>query len=353
MSDLTSRLALVIGTSFGMMSIGAGTARSGLLGTEGRKGVSALYAKVVFPVVVFRGVAAINLVGIDASVLLVMLAAKYTVAFAGVALGCVLLGRVHKKLALAHGAMWGMAVSHSFDVTLGVPIATVLYPANLPYVFLNQTMQLVLVNPVLLCLIELAKSSNTSTARLLATIIRGVCTNPLVVMTVLGLASAYYLPDGLPLLISTLGKQVADAGQFLGFASLGFAMAAIGSTTIDEACHCVLLCALKIGATPLLYQLYATAFRCNAGSEMLVFLGSLPASASVFALSLTSDFSPKVLGPLVPSSLLLTVALVLLPRAAVPIRMALAASAILAARFLLLRSRSPSVPAPKLANKTT
>ena len=97
---------------------------------------------------VFRGVAAIDLGAVDPSILGVMLLSKWALALCGLAFGA-LAGRARRRRHVA------MAVSHSFDVSLGVPIARVLYPAELPYVYLSQSVQLVLVNPVLLVLMEL------------------------------------------------------------------------------------------------------------------------------------------------------------------------------------------------------
>ena len=48
---------------------------------------------------------------------------------------------------LSHAAAFAMAASHSFDVTLGVPLAKELYPSAVAYVYLNQSIQLVAINP--------------------------------------------------------------------------------------------------------------------------------------------------------------------------------------------------------------
>ena len=48
------------------------------------------------------------------------------------------LGTMHGRASLSHAAMYAMAASHSFDVTLGIPLATELFPTLLPYVDANQ-----------------------------------------------------------------------------------------------------------------------------------------------------------------------------------------------------------------------
>ena len=74
-----------------------------------------------------------------------------------------------------------------------------------------------------------------------------------------------------------------------------------------------MLCAAKLVLMPLLYTFYSTRLGCAASPPLLDFLGALPASASVYSLTLTKQLSPEIIGPLVPATMLLTVALCLLP----------------------------------------
>ncbi len=64
---------------------------------------------------------------------------------------------------------------------------------------------------------------------------------------------------------------------------------------------------------PLAYRLVASAVGCGVDAGFLDFLGGLPASASVYALTLTRELSPRVVGPLVPASMILCVAILLAP----------------------------------------
>ena len=335
---LAASLFVTVGACFGTMFIGVLVARNSLLSADARRGVSLLYAKLVFPAMVFRGVAAIDLGAVDPSILGVMLLSKWALALCGLAFGA-LAGR-----GLAAGAMYAMAVSHSFDVSLGVPIARVLYPAELPYVYLNQSVQLVLVNPVLLVLMELGGGGGG--AGVWRRALASTATNPLVVMTALGLAAALALPAGLPPLVAATTKQVADAGPLLGFMSLGFAMAAVGGTSAAELRLCAALCGLKIVLMPALYRGVALALGVSSGATpFLAFIGVLPASASVYSLASTKGLEPRVLGPLVPLTMLLCVALVLLPLspAAAGIDTALSAAvAVVAAAALALTLRAPA-----------
>ena len=62
-SIVLHKVGMVMFTSFGTMLIGLAVARAELLPEPARKGVSLLYAKLVFPVMVFRGVADVKLGG--------------------------------------------------------------------------------------------------------------------------------------------------------------------------------------------------------------------------------------------------------------------------------------------------
>ena len=74
-----------------------------------------------------------------------------------------------------------------------------------------------------------------------------------------------------------------------------------------------MLCALKLLLMPALYLGLAPLLDCSADPAFLLFLASMPASASVYSIALTKGLSPRVIGPLVPLSMLLSVALVLEP----------------------------------------
>ena len=84
---LAASLFVTVGACFGTMFIGVLVARNSLLSADARRGVSLLYAKLVFPAMVFRGVAAIDLGAVDPSILGVMLLSKWALALCGLAFG--------------------------------------------------------------------------------------------------------------------------------------------------------------------------------------------------------------------------------------------------------------------------
>ena len=266
--------------------------------------------------------AAIDVTTIDTSVALVVLLSKSVLALAVLTYGVLTLRRRHELgsngAALANAAALAMAASHSFDVTLGVPLAKELYPNAVPYVYLNQSIQLVAVNPILLMLMDtgdaVANGSTTSTIRIMRKALLATARNPLVVLTALGLlAGQMFGPTGLPPVIAALTTQVSQAGPCLGFLCLGFALGALAGTTQAEAAHATVLCGAKLVLMPLLYVATAQRVGCQQSEAFLGFLGALPASASVYSLCLTRQLSARIVGPLVPASMLLSVVLALAP----------------------------------------
>ena len=252
---------------FGTMAIGYGVSKAGIMGDDTRKGVSHLYTKLAFPAMVFRGVAAIDVSSVEPTMLLLILAAKLIVIGACLAFGLVCHTPEHGLVgALAHAATYAMAATHSFDVTLGVPLAGELFPADIPYIYMNQSVQLVLLNPLLLAAIALGGASAKGAGKgggggggTLRRVVAGVLTNPIVKMTVAGLVAGRVWPGGLPAPLRALSKQLADAGPFLGFLSLGFAMAALKGTTHSIA----MLCCAVLCCTVLCDAMLCDAMRCD------------------------------------------------------------------------------------------
>ena len=131
-------------------------------------------------------------------------------------------------------------------------------------------------------------------------------------MTVLGLAAGQAFPSGLPRRWPrSVGGWLTPARSSASWH--GFAIASLGGTTSSELGVSAALCAAKLVLMPLLYAVYANIITCDVTPELLTFLGTLPASASVYSLTLTRGLSPSIVGPLVPASMLLCVALNLLP----------------------------------------
>ena len=172
MSSAAAAVLTSVASSFAIMFIGYGACRSGWLGDVQRKGIALLYAQLVFPMMVFKGVAAVDIATIDARMALVILLSKVVLAILVIAYGIRTLRPTLGSAALSHAAAFAMAASHSFDVTLGVPLAKELHSSRVAYVYLNQTIQLVLINPLLLMLMDLGDAAAKGSSASVAAVVR-------------------------------------------------------------------------------------------------------------------------------------------------------------------------------------
>ena len=62
------------------------------------------------------------------------------------------------------------------------------------------------------------------------------------------------------------------SGSFLGLVSLGFSLAALGSTTGREMCQMSALCGLKLALMPFLYETYAAWQGCSVDAKFIAFI---------------------------------------------------------------------------------
>ena len=150
-SLLSSPLLCTLFSSFGCMWLGLYVRSASVLSAAQCKGLAKLYTTCVFPTTLFLGVYEIsNAREMETSLLLTMAAAKAALALLVTLCIAALLKPTHGKAALAHAvsnrhetttkallsllplppspyrqATLAMAASHSFDVTLGVPLAKV------------------------------------------------------------------------------------------------------------------------------------------------------------------------------------------------------------------------------------
>lgn len=166
------------------------------------------------------GVATTNWASVDPRVAVAMLISKAATATSALLYGIAMLRGTHGSVmtCLGHAAVFAMAASHSLDVALGVPICRELYPSALPYVYLNQTLQLIFINPLFIAFIELSRSSSAGShgvsniGPMVRSALWSTVTTPLVICTAAGLLAGRVFPSGLPAYVLSSTKLVADAG---------------------------------------------------------------------------------------------------------------------------------------------
>jgi hypothetical protein len=324
MADAFTKTSLVLGAAAGVMALGSVVTYQSMLSPEARKGIAITYSKIVFPTMVFKGIAAIDIHALDANMALIILLSKACVVIAMFTFGMLVFSKTKSKSAYAHAAAFAMASTHSFDVGFGVPLATVLFPKMVQYVFLNQTIQLVFINPILIVCIELGLGVDEKGSSTISAVRSGLvqtALNPVFFMTVFGvIASEYFRTESgageLPPILNAICNQITSAGPFLGMFLLGFAMNDLVNTSKQDFGSTAVLTCAKCLVMPLIYVTIPTILNMEETLSLipfLAFLGGLPATASVYSMCLTRQLSPFVIGPLIPASMLVAAFFVLLP----------------------------------------
>ncbi|XP_071966207.1 lysosomal cholesterol signaling protein-like [Antedon mediterranea] len=141
----------------------------------------------------------------------------------------VILGRKH-DIGLA--GIYAIASTQSNDFALGYPIIVALYqnchPEFIPYLYLFAPISLVLLNPIGFICLEIQKNRGTSTAcgSVILKVIKGIVSNPVVLMVLIGLICNYVFSQTVPSLIKPILETLsasfsATALFFLGLNMVG------------------------------------------------------------------------------------------------------------------------------------
>ena len=192
--SLTSLFSTLFAT-FGVIAIGYASKRTGYFSREAKAGLGDFVGKVALPALLFRAIATLQLSDLKAEFILGVFLAK-------TALFVVTIGTA--KMAgrgLADAAMWGLFVSNSNDLAQGYPLFLVLYPSYAYQLFITSAMQVAILNPLAILLLEVELAGRaglrTSLAALVRRVLLEVARNPLVLCIVLGAAAALFnIPRG-------------------------------------------------------------------------------------------------------------------------------------------------------------
>ena len=184
--SLTSLFSTLFAT-FGVIAIGYASKRTGYFSREAKAGLGDFVGKVALPALLFRAIATLQLSDLKAEFILGVFLAK-------TALFVVTIGTA--KMAgrgLADAAMWGLFVSNSNDLAQGYPLFLVLYPSYAYQLFITSAMQVAILNPLAILLLEVELAGRarlrTSLAALVRRVLLEVARNPLVLCIVLGAAA--------------------------------------------------------------------------------------------------------------------------------------------------------------------
>ncbi|CAG5127485.1 unnamed protein product, partial [Candidula unifasciata] len=220
-SDVSfDRLYTAIVQCFVIILSGYIAGRAGLVTSVQSAGIGTFVSKFCLPALLFKSMCELNFSQVNWMFLVGILIAKASL-FIIVGLATLLIKR---PLNLGYAGIFGIFATQSNDFALGYPIVQALYgkthPEYLKYLYLIAPISLVLLNPIGFTLMEIHKhhaihdeSRGQGFRRATMHVLKGVVMNPIVFMTVIGVAGNFIfsgsVPDIIDGILSVLGKLYA------------------------------------------------------------------------------------------------------------------------------------------------
>eukprot|EP01012_Entosiphon_sulcatum_P004734 TRINITY_DN11958_c0_g1_i1.p1 TRINITY_DN11958_c0_g1~~TRINITY_DN11958_c0_g1_i1.p1 ORF type:complete len:818 (-),score=109.47 TRINITY_DN11958_c0_g1_i1:98-2506(-) len=289
--------------TFFMVALGYIMGKTGALTLDATKGINQLAGKVALPALLFVGMATLNLKEVDFKVLLTMFLAKALV-FVSVSAIAVVFSQ--KSSWLSKCGIFGIFVTQSNDVAIGLPIIQAMYPAYVPYIFLVALVQLGIINPLGFALLEASQAAQQSkvtgkkksSLRTALRIFQGVITNPVVFMVLFGLIVNLILGGKLPSLIQETFNLAGSAFSCAALVSLG--LSTVGKVTLLKGKGIIwpVVLVLHKAAIVSIASRYACGWIAPNDSDLSGFnfmYGALPTTPSVFVFATMYNAYPDVI----------------------------------------------------------
>lgn len=212
-------LLLVLASTFSVILMGYVLRTRGVLTAQHAEGIGKLVGFIALPSLLFLSMATIEFSSVNWLFLLGFLISKYFI-FALVFLFSFVIDR-SAEAPLSVSSLRAMASTQSNDFALGLPVLNALFPPNIvQYLFLTAPIQLVLINPFGFILLEFGKrnSKNAESSKGLLVVVWNVVRNPVVFMTLFGMAFGFAVnhrpPQYFSSTLTTLGNAFS-AGALL------------------------------------------------------------------------------------------------------------------------------------------
>ncbi|BFY97764.1 hypothetical protein BsWGS_00803 [Bradybaena similaris] len=294
-SDVSfDRLYYVIVQCFAIIFFGYIAGRAGLVTSVQSNGIGTFVSKFCLPALLFKSMCELNFSQVNWMFLMGILIAKASL-FTIVGLATLLIKR---PLNLGYAGIFGIFATQSNDFALGYPIVQALYgtthPEFLKALYLIAPISLVFLNPVGFILMEIHKHHSVQDEsrcqgirRAILHVVKGVILNPIVFMTIIGVAGNFIfsgsVPDIINGILTVLGNAFnASALFYLGLNMVGKIKSQLGI--------CLVVPVLLITAKNLLLPLitWEVVEWLETGNDtkaytMYAFLyGTFPSAPSVF-----------------------------------------------------------------------
>ncbi len=320
---------------FGIVFLGYLAAKFSMVSEVESRGLAAFTGTFALPALVFRSLVILDFGAVSWSFLTGILVSK-AVLFAVVVLGSLLALRPADP---ARAGLFAIFVTQSNDFALGYPILEAMYGHSYPqipmYMYLMAPISLVILNPIGFVLMEYSAAgrnngdqqwgeNSSSGGRInVLNIAKNIATNPIIFMTVAGVAANFIFSQQLPAifdsLLHTLGSAFSACALFL----LGIRIVATSEGPSDAKDRTMsawvvptLLILLKTVAYPLLARETVSAFISAAGesdgaslqrsgsngttddtellSDFAFLYGTFPTAPSVFVYATQYDLETKL-----------------------------------------------------------
>lgn len=223
-------LAGVLIQCFALIFLGYVSGRVGLISEVESKGLSNFVSYFSLPALIFTSIATTNLGDICWTFVSGIFISK-TIIFVAVAGISMLLTKPFSDTATA--GLYAIFCTQSNDFAVGYPIISSLYAKTHPnfanYLYVLAPIQLIILNPVGIFMMEIHKagsrqSSSGRSPNLILPVLKGILTNPVILMTLLGLLWNLTLSHSIPVIISSALTVLSQAFSATALFLLGLSM---------------------------------------------------------------------------------------------------------------------------------
>jgi len=274
-----------------------------MFGAKEARGLGIFVGKFSLPALIFISLASLNLSNIKWSFLLAILLSKSIIFILVLLLDFL----INKNLSRA--ALFAIYSTQTNDFGMGLPILYSVFGPDHPFVgllYLVAPISLLILNPIGFVLLELGKDNNGQKMGPLSTILavlKGLVTNPVVAMTVLGvlgnLAFSSSPPPHLTKFLSALGAAFSSLAPF----SLGLSMVGkLGGIGGDIIKPITALVTIKSLVTPMLTYIMVEQITTLLDgspdpslSNFALLLGSFPTALGVASYAAEYKVSPDLI----------------------------------------------------------
>ena len=214
--DFTALLGCLVVT-FSVIGLGYVAQRTGFFDRNTKAGLGQFVGKVALPALLFKAISTLELGSIDPAFIAGVGLCKAT-AFVLV----LILAKLMRR-SLSECAIWAVFVSNSNDIALGYPVFLTLYPPFAHQIFITASLQIGLINPLAIILMEYdatrRRGRAISTVDLALRVGWQTLRNPLVLMVLAGAGANWlWAASPPPILVGPKGLFTVLGNAFMAVA---------------------------------------------------------------------------------------------------------------------------------------